>query len=46
MLDWDDIDTLGAAFGSDIGKRTADDVTNNLARYTTMRGMILQLDDK
>ncbi|WP_158675662.1 nitroreductase/quinone reductase family protein [Nocardia stercoris] len=46
MLDWDDLDALGAAFGSDIGKQTAEDVTENLVRYTTMRSMILQLDDK
>jgi uncharacterized protein (TIGR02118 family) len=45
MLDWDDMEALGAALGSDIGKRTGEDVTN-LARYATIRGMILQLDDK
>ncbi|MFI1920391.1 nitroreductase/quinone reductase family protein [Nocardia sp. NPDC020380] len=46
MLDWDDLDALGAAFGSDIGTQTARDVTDNLVRYATMRSMILQLDDK
>jgi uncharacterized protein (TIGR02118 family) len=46
MLDWDDMGALGAAFGSDIGKRTAEDVTGNLVRYATMRSTILQLDDQ
>ncbi|WP_245713762.1 EthD family reductase [Nocardia vaccinii] len=46
MLDWDDIGALGAAFGSDIGQQTAQDVTNNLVPYATIRSMILQLDDK
>jgi uncharacterized protein (TIGR02118 family) len=44
MLDWDDLAALRAAFGSEIGRRTADD-TALLARYATPRSMILQLDD-
>lgn len=44
MLDWDDMAALRAAFGSEIGRRTADD-TALLARYATPRSMILQLDD-
>jgi uncharacterized protein (TIGR02118 family) len=44
MLDWDDMAALEAAFGSEIGRRTAEDASN-LARYATMRGMILQLDE-
>jgi uncharacterized protein (TIGR02118 family) len=44
MLDWDDMAALEAAFGSEIGRRTAEDAAN-LARYSTMRGMILQLDE-
>jgi uncharacterized protein (TIGR02118 family) len=44
MLDWDDKAALEAAFESEIGRRTAEDAAN-LARYATMRAMILQLDD-
>jgi len=44
MLDWDDMAALEAAFGSEIGRRTAEDAAN-LARYSTMRGMILQLHE-
>ncbi|MEV6767355.1 EthD family reductase [Nocardia sp. NPDC051030] len=44
MLDWDDMASLKAAFGSEIGRRTAAD-TALLERYATMRSMILQLDD-
>jgi uncharacterized protein (TIGR02118 family) len=44
MLDWDDMAALRVAFGSEIGRRTADD-TALLARYATLRSMILQLDD-
>ncbi|MEV2226774.1 EthD family reductase [Nocardia vinacea] len=46
MLDWDDMESLGAALGSEAGNRTAEDATSNLSRYTTIRGMIVQLDDK
>ncbi|MET7770615.1 EthD family reductase [Nocardia sp. NPDC005366] len=45
MLDWDDTAALEAALGSDIGRRTAEDAAANLARYTSFRGMILQLDE-
>lgn len=45
MLDWDDMAALEAALGSEIGQRTAEDATANLARYATFRGMILQLDE-
>lgn len=44
MLDWDDMAELQAAFGSEIGRRTAEDVAN-LGLYTTIRSMTLQLDD-
>jgi uncharacterized protein (TIGR02118 family) len=44
-LDWDDMEALGAALASDIGKRTGEDVAN-LARYAAIRGMTLQLDDR
>ncbi len=43
MLDWDDMGALEAALGSEIGRRVAADATANLARYATMRGMVLQL---
>ena len=46
MLDWDDMESLDAAFGSAAGNRTAEDATTNLSRYATMRGIIVQLDDK
>lgn len=45
MLDWDDMAALEAALGSEIGQRAAEDAAANLARYTTFRGMILQLDE-
>ena len=45
MLDWDDMAALEAALGSEIGQRTAEDATVNLARYTTFRGMIVRLED-
>jgi hypothetical protein len=45
MLDRDDMGALEAALGSEIGQRTAEDATANLARYATFRGMILQLDE-
>ncbi|WP_433179038.1 EthD family reductase [Actinoallomurus sp. CA-150999] len=45
MLDWDDMAALEAALGSEIGRRTAEDAAANLARYTTFRAMILQLDE-
>jgi len=44
MLDWDDMAALEAAFESEIGRRTAEDAAN-LARYATMRGMILELNE-
>ncbi|MEU4247651.1 EthD family reductase [Amycolatopsis sp. NPDC026612] len=43
MLDWDDMGALEAALGSEIGRRVAEDATANLARYATMRGMVLRL---
>ena len=46
MLDWDDMESLGAALDSEAGNRTAEDAITNLSRYTTIRGMIVQLDDK
>jgi uncharacterized protein (TIGR02118 family) len=46
ILDWDDMESLDAAFGSAAGNRTAEDARTNLSRYATMRGMIVQLDDK
>ncbi len=45
MLDWDDMGALEAALGSEVGQRTAEDAQSNLARYSTFRGMILQLDE-
>ncbi|WP_433727519.1 EthD family reductase [Nocardia sp. CA-129566] len=45
MLDWDDMESLGAALGSEAGNRTAEDAITNLSRYTTIRGMIVQLED-
>jgi uncharacterized protein (TIGR02118 family) len=45
MLDWDDVAALEAAFGSEIGQRTAEDAITNLSRYVTFRGMILRLDE-
>ena len=44
MLDWDDMAALEAALRSEIGRRTAEDAAN-LARYSTIRGMILQLNE-
>ena len=46
MLDWDDLESLGAALDSEAGNKTAEDAITNLSRYTTIRGMIVQLDDK
>ena len=46
MLDWDDMESLGAALSSEAGARTAEDALTNLSRYTAIRGMIVQLDDK
>ena len=45
MLDWDDRESLDAALGSEAGSRTAEDVITNLSRYTTIRAVIVQLDD-
>jgi uncharacterized protein (TIGR02118 family) len=45
MLDWDNMAALEAALGSEIGQRAADDAAANLARYASLRGMILQLDE-
>ncbi|WP_433472612.1 EthD family reductase [Spirillospora sp. CA-142024] len=45
MLDWDDMASLEAALKSEIGRRTAEDAAENLARYATFRGMVLQLDE-
>ncbi|WP_191093875.1 hypothetical protein [Nocardia colli] len=44
MLDWDNMAALRSALASDIGRRTAADATENLARYTTFRALILPLD--
>ncbi|MFB8275696.1 EthD family reductase [Nocardia colli] len=44
MLDWDKMAALRSALASDIGRRTAADATENLARYTTFRALILPLD--
>ena len=44
MLDWDDMESLGAALDSEAGNKTAEDAITNLSRYTTIRGMIVQLD--
>ena len=44
-LDWDDMASLQAALGSEAGSRAAEDAMENLARLTTFRAMILQLDD-
>ncbi len=45
MLDWDDMAALEAALGSEAGQHIAKDAVENLARYATFRGMIMQLDD-
>lgn len=45
MLDWDDIASLEAALGSEIGRRTGEDAAANLARYASFRAMILELED-
>ena len=45
MLDWDDMDALNAAVHTEIGSQCADDVRANLAPYTTIRSMFLQLDE-
>jgi uncharacterized protein (TIGR02118 family) len=45
MLDWDDMAALDVAVRSEIGRRCADDVRTNLARYTTIRSMFCQLDE-
>jgi hypothetical protein len=36
---------LDAALGSEIGQRAAEDAAVNLARYATVRGLIMQLDE-
>jgi uncharacterized protein (TIGR02118 family) len=46
MLDWDDMESQGAVLDSEAGNKTAEDTITNLSRYTTIRGMIVQLDDK
>jgi uncharacterized protein (TIGR02118 family) len=46
MLDWDDMESQGAALDSEAGNKTAEDAITNLSRYTTIRGMIVQLIDK
>jgi uncharacterized protein (TIGR02118 family) len=46
MLDWDDRESLRMALDSEAGNKTAEDAITNLSRYTTIRGMIVQLDDK
>ncbi len=45
MLDWDDMAALETALGSEIGRRTAEDATVNLARYGSFRGIVLRLDE-
>jgi uncharacterized protein (TIGR02118 family) len=37
MPDWDDMATLEAGLGSEVGQRTAGDATANLARYAPRR---------
>ena len=46
MLDWEDMESQGAAPDSKTGNKTAEDAITNLSRYTTIRGMIIQLIDK
>ena len=46
MLDWDDMESQGAALDSEAGNKTAEDTITNLSRHTTIRGMIVQLIDK
>ena len=46
MLEWDDMESQGAALNSEAGNKTAEDAITNLSRYTTIRGMIVQHDDK
>ena len=45
-LEWDDMESQGAVLDSEAGNKTAEDAITNLSRYTTIRGMIVQLDDK
>lgn len=45
MMGWDDTAGLEASLGSQIGQRTAEDATANLARYATFGGMIPDLDE-
>ncbi|MFC8734458.1 EthD family reductase [Luteimicrobium sp. NPDC057192] len=44
-MDWDDMASLEAALGSEIGRRIADDAATNLAPYATFSGVALRLDD-
>jgi uncharacterized protein (TIGR02118 family) len=43
-LDWDDIDSLRAAFASPAGRATAEDVAQ-LTQYAAVRSMICELED-
>src|SRR5262245_27944339 len=45
ILDWDDMAALEVSVRSEIGMRCGEDVRVNLARYTTIRSMFLQLDE-
>jgi uncharacterized protein (TIGR02118 family) len=45
MLDWDDMPSLEAALASEAGQRAAEDATENLTRYATFRGLLLDLGD-
>jgi uncharacterized protein (TIGR02118 family) len=45
MLDWDDMAAMQAALESEAGQRVGEDAMTNLARYTTFRAMLLQLEE-
>lgn len=45
MLDWDDMPSLVKAFESKIGEQCATDVLEHLSRYSTIRSMVVQLDE-
>ena len=44
QLEWDNLDTLRAAFASPEGRETADDMTN-LTALSTVHSMIFDIDD-
>lgn len=43
-LDWDDMAALKHAFGSEVGRATADDV-KQLAQWASVRSVVFELDD-